>query len=49
MGTWKLFSDDLELHEARKSEISSLNDCFTQKVSDDARTVNRSPSVLVKP
>ena len=45
---WRLFSD-LDLSEARKTEFSSLHDCFTRELKDGARPVDPDPDVLVSP
>jgi phosphatidylserine decarboxylase len=49
IGTWKLFVDDLRLHEAAKSEFSSLHDCFIRELKPGARPVDPDPAVIVSP
>ena len=47
--TWKLFADDLRLHEASKTRFKSLHDCFTRKLRPGARNVDRDPNVITSP
>ena len=49
IGTWKLFADDLRLHEARQSRFDSLHDCFVRELKDGARTYEPDPDVLASP
>jgi phosphatidylserine decarboxylase len=49
IGVWKLFAGDLRLHEAKKTRFASLHDCFVRELKDGARTIDRSPDVLVSP
>lgn len=46
---WRLFVDDLRLHEARKQAFSSLHDCFVRELKPGARPVDPDPDVLVSP
>ena len=45
---WRLFSD-LDLSEARKSEFTSVHDCFTRELKEGARPVDNDPSIVVSP
>jgi phosphatidylserine decarboxylase len=45
---WKLFSD-LDLSEAKKTEFTSLHDCFIRELKDGARPVEAAPDILVSP
>jgi phosphatidylserine decarboxylase len=45
---WKLFSD-LDLSEAKKTEFSSLHDCFTRELKPGLRPVDPDPAVTVSP
>lgn len=49
VGIWRLFADDLELDEARKSEFTSLQDCFTRELRHGARTVDPRDEIVVSP
>ena len=48
IGLWRLFSD-VDLTDAKRAKFSSLHDCFTRKLSDDARPVDRRPEILASP
>src|SRR5580693_10146181 len=45
---WRLFSD-LDLSEAKKTEFTSLHDCFIRELKDGARPVEAAPDILVSP
>ncbi len=45
---WRLFSG-LDLSEAKKTEFSSMHDCFIRELKDGARPIDADPSVLVSP
>ncbi len=49
LATWRLFADDLRLHEAKKSSFSSLHDCFTRELRPGVRPLVTDPAVLVSP
>ena len=44
----RLFSD-LDLSEAKKSQFTSLQDCFTRELKDGARPIDDDPATLVSP
>jgi phosphatidylserine decarboxylase len=46
---WRLFADDLRLHEARQSEFTSLRECFIRELRPGARPIHRDQRVLVSP
>ena len=46
---WKLFADELNLAEAKKSSFTSLHDCFIRELKDDARTVDQDPRTITSP
>jgi phosphatidylserine decarboxylase len=46
---WRLFADDLGLHEAEHTRFASLQDCFTRRLRPNARPVDQDPDVLVSP
>ena len=48
IGIWRLFSD-LDLSEAKKTEFTSLHDCFIRELKDGARPIDADPGVLVSP
>ena len=45
---WRLFSD-LDLSEAKKSEFTSLHDCFIRELKEGARPIDRASDILVSP
>jgi len=47
--TWKLFAGDLDLSDARKSQFTSLHDCFVRQLKPGARPIDERPDVLVSP
>ncbi|HKT73685.1 MAG TPA: archaetidylserine decarboxylase [Steroidobacteraceae bacterium] len=48
IAVWRWFSD-LDLSEARKSEFTSLGDCFTRELKPGARPVDDDPRVIISP
>jgi len=48
IGAWRLFSD-LDLHEAKKTNFSSMHDCFVRELRDGARPIDGRAEVLVSP
>jgi phosphatidylserine decarboxylase len=48
IATWKFFTD-LDLSEAKKSNFTSMHDCFTRELKDGARTVDMNPDVMASP
>jgi phosphatidylserine decarboxylase len=48
IGVWQLFSD-LDLSDAKKTQFSSMHDCFTRELKDGARPIDMDPAVLVSP
>ena len=49
IGVWRLFADDLRLHEAKQRSFRSLHDCFTRELTPGARPVCGNPKVVVSP
>jgi phosphatidylserine decarboxylase len=49
IGIWKVFADDLRLHEAKKAAFASLHDCFVRELKEGARAIDPDPRVLVSP
>ena len=49
MWLWRLFADDLRLHEARKASFTSLHDCFIRELKPGSRPLDPDPHVLVSP
>ena len=49
LAVWKLFADDLALHEAAKTEFESLQDCFTRALKPGARPIDPAPERVVSP
>jgi phosphatidylserine decarboxylase len=48
IAVWRLFAD-LDLSEAKKSQFTSLHDCFIRELKDDARPIDYQPDILVSP
>jgi phosphatidylserine decarboxylase len=48
IGCWRLFSD-LDLSEAKKTQFSSLHDCFTRELKPGSRPVDPDPRVVASP
>jgi phosphatidylserine decarboxylase len=48
IGLWRFFSD-VDLSDAKESHFRSLRDCFIRELRDDARPIERDPSLLVSP
>jgi phosphatidylserine decarboxylase len=46
---WRLFADDLRLHEARQPSFNSLHECFVRELVDGARPVDARPEVVTSP
>ncbi len=46
---WQQFADDLRLDEARKSQFSSLRDCFIRELRDGARPIDPRDDIIVSP
>src|ERR1700754_4638236 len=49
IAAWKLFAGDPELHEARKTQFSSLHDCFIRELKAGARPIDARAGVIVSP
>jgi phosphatidylserine decarboxylase len=48
IGIWKFFSA-LDLSEAKKSQFTSMHDCFTRELKDGARPVDRRANFMASP
>lgn len=48
IAVWRFFSD-LDVSEAKKTEFSSMHDCFTRELKDGARPVDRRPDIVTSP
>jgi phosphatidylserine decarboxylase len=48
IAVWRLFSE-LDLREAKKTQFSSLHDCFIRELKEGARPIERSKDILVSP
>ena len=48
IGAWRMFAD-LRLDEAKKSQFTSLHDCFIRELKPGARPVDPDPEVLTSP
>jgi phosphatidylserine decarboxylase len=49
IAVWKFFAPDLNLEEARKTEFTSLHDCFVRELKPGARPIDQTPGTLVSP
>src|SRR5580700_7760684 len=49
IGVWSLFAGTLNLHEARKTQFTSLHDCFIRELKPGARPIDPAPHTLVSP
>jgi len=45
---WRFFAD-VDLGDAKKLHFSSVHDCFTRELRDDARPIDSDPTALVSP
>jgi phosphatidylserine decarboxylase len=48
IGLWRFFSN-LDLRDARNTQVRSMHDCFTRQLKEGARPVDRSAEILVSP
>lgn len=48
LALWQRFAD-LQLHEAEKADFSSLHDCFTRRLREGMRPIDRDASSIVSP
>jgi phosphatidylserine decarboxylase len=46
---WRLFAQDLDLHEAKQSRFESLHDCFIRELKPGSRPINADADVIVSP
>ena len=46
---WKLFVDDLNLSEAKKSEFTSLHDCFIRELKSGSRLIDTNDDIVISP
>lgn len=46
---WGLFASDLDLSEAKKTQFTSLHDCFIRELKEDARCVNQQKNIITSP
>ena len=46
---WRFFADDLNLTEAKKSDFSSLHDCFIRELKPGARSIEHDANVVISP
>lgn len=49
LAVWKLFVDDLDLTEAKKTHFMSLHDCFIRELKEDARKIDQRNNIVVSP
>lgn len=46
---WKLFAHDLDLSEAKKSNFTSIHDCFIRELKDGARIIDPRDDIVISP
>ena len=46
---WARFADELNLAEAKKSDFTSLHDCFIRELKPGARRIDPDPGIVVSP
>lgn len=46
---WRMFTDDLDLSEAKKQRYNSLHECFIRELKDGSRPINSAPDTVVSP
>jgi len=49
IGLWQLFSEELNLTEAKKTRFDSLHDCFIRELKPGSRTIDEEKDVIVSP
>lgn len=49
LAVWRLFADELNLQEAKKTRFTSLHDCFIRELKEGARPVEQDPAIIVSP
>lgn len=49
LAIWGLFSDDLDLAEARQREFRSIHECFTRRLAEGARPFDSREEVVCSP
>lgn len=49
IAAWQLFSDDLRLDEAKKSQFNSLQECFTRQLKDGLRPIDEQHDIVTSP
>jgi phosphatidylserine decarboxylase len=49
LAVWKLFVDDLDLTEAKKTRFKSLHDCFIRELKENAREVDQRKNIVASP
>lgn len=49
IGIWKIFADDLNLTEAKKSDFTSLHDCFIRELKPGSRPIDTDTNAIISP
>jgi len=49
LAVWKLFSEELDLAEAKKTQFTSLHDCFIRELKEGARAIDSDPRIITSP
>jgi phosphatidylserine decarboxylase len=49
IAVWRLFADDLRLHEAKVTQFGSLHECFVRELRPGARPIHDDPDVVTSP
>ncbi|HVT36090.1 MAG TPA: archaetidylserine decarboxylase [Nevskiaceae bacterium] len=49
IGMWRLFADDLRLHESEQQSFASLQECFTRRLKPGMRPLDEREHIAVSP
>ncbi len=49
LSIWKMFSDGLNLTEAKKQKFNSMHDCFIRELKQGARPIVLTPNIITSP
>lgn len=49
IGLWSLFSEELNLEEAKTDKFNSLHECFIRELKSGARTINSADDAAISP
>src|SRR5262245_28681755 len=49
VATWRIFARDLEFHDAKTRDFTSLRDCFVRELRAGVRPLNPDPRIVTSP